>query len=291
MKKIISRPTIKKFRKDRRFKFIQNIHQKGVVQNFEYAVKLALKNKAKAIAFCDQDDVWMNDKLEVLLRELGKCPPGSVVHSDSLVFEGRRIYKWTNWDDFNPAPRLSKFRHILLHNTVTGHSMLFDHSLARSMKRAPGFRSVYHDRWFAMAATLKGGVWPVDSTLVKYRQHRSNELGAVRLRRRIKRKKIMLHRVKKYFKKDHWRHGLMMLTDRLLISRSAQVSFNLPQRYRSRAFVSCILILAGLEYGFQLDYTRFHNGLFYGVCGLLAIVRDWFRRRFTRRRSAPRRQS
>ena len=53
--------------KDCRLKLCCNGQNLGFKNNFAKAISLC---KGEYIAFCDQDDVWTNDHLEVLLREI-----------------------------------------------------------------------------------------------------------------------------------------------------------------------------------------------------------------------------
>lgn len=187
MRETLANPSIKKFKRDKRFIWCQNPRQLGVVRNFERAMALALAYQPTAIAFCDQDDIWLPRKLQVSLDALRQKPPMSLVHCDAIVASSKRTYSFSNWEDLNPTPALSSVRHLLVANTVSGAGAFFDARLARIAKRSPDLESVYHDRWVAFAAATHGGVHSINEKLYIYRQHAGNVLGSARLRKKKRR--------------------------------------------------------------------------------------------------------
>jgi hypothetical protein len=199
MREALANPSIKKFKRDKRFIWRQNPRQLGVVRNFERAMALALAYQPTAIAFCDQDDKWLPRKLQVSLDALRQKPPMSLVHCDAIVASSKQTYSFSNWEDLNPTPTLSSVRHLLVANTVAGAGALFDARLARIARRSPDLESVYHDRWVAFAAANHGGVHPIDEKLYIYRQHAGNVLGNARLRKEKRRTGALIRDVEQPF--------------------------------------------------------------------------------------------
>ena len=160
---------------DYRFKWIENNIRLGAKKNFEFGVRNLLEEEVDAIAFSDQDDIWRQDKLEVLIKELGRAGKMSVVHSDlEVISHGRSI--GSAWKIENRAPNIKDFRSLIMCNSVTGCSMIMDVELARKYPIIPDSFD-FHDHWFAVMASLHGGVYPIEKTLMEYRIHDGNVVG------------------------------------------------------------------------------------------------------------------
>lgn len=168
---------------DPRFQLIPNEKRLGATKNFERSVSIVADLEIDAVAFCDQDDVWFDEKLEVLVRALENKPPLALVHSDMRVVKHSPMSNieiaqsaWIHED--RRVEGQSGF-HFLVRNCVTGASSLIDIGLVRLYREIPNsFR--YHDQWFALAAALEGGVYPIHRALYDYVQHDANEVGIVR---------------------------------------------------------------------------------------------------------------
>ncbi len=64
---------------DDRIVFIQNNNRLGVIKNFEKALKVA---RGEYIFLSDQDDVWLDEKLQTFLRYLQKS---DIIVSDAII--------------------------------------------------------------------------------------------------------------------------------------------------------------------------------------------------------------
>ena len=139
-------------------------------------------------AFMDQDDIWRDDKLSVLKqamqdaeRQYGSHTP-IVVHSDLEVIdaEGKMLHP-SFWASSNIHPEIldSNIHYLAICNSVTGCAMLFNDA-ARRVSFPVAKYAFMHDMWIALCTLAAGGkVIPVKDTLVQYRQHGHNTLGAV----------------------------------------------------------------------------------------------------------------
>lgn len=134
------------------------------------------------IAFCDQDDVWLPEKLE-RMQACFSDPKILLAYHNAQVTDRA----------LNPLRRLydpQKQRNILatqpMHPWHISHGFAqvfrswlrrhdgswagsIDHNLARRMA---------HDQWYCCLAGLYGGVTHVDEDLALYRQHGNNVAGA-----------------------------------------------------------------------------------------------------------------
>ncbi|WP_170130878.1 glycosyltransferase family 2 protein [Deinococcus yavapaiensis] len=149
---------------------------------------LLLQNATADYVFCsDQDDVWLPDKVERLLRvmleheiSLGPSTP-LLVHSDLLVVnDNMHILANSLWRYQKLDPTWgNSFALLLTQNVVTGCAMLVNRALLEAALPVP-IQAVMHDWWLALVACALGRVVAVPEPLVYYRQHGQNDVGAKR---------------------------------------------------------------------------------------------------------------
>jgi len=151
-------------------------------------LSLLRQEDAPYTALCDQDDLWRADKLSRCLaamkeaeRRFGADTPLLVHHDCRLVdAEGSLMhpsfFKHQGWDSAaNTLPRL------LVQNNVTGCTILMNAALRRLVTQHAQAEQLYMHDWFiALTAAAFGHIIFVDETLLDYRQHIGNALGASR---------------------------------------------------------------------------------------------------------------
>lgn len=155
----------------------------GIVENFNI---LAKATDASYLAFADQDDIWEVDKLavqmELMLRmenQYGQDMP-ILIHSDLTVCDSRlRLVDSSLWRFQRLNPDVQSFSRLLVQNNVTGCTMLINKPLKDLAFPVPQ-AAVMHDWWLALVASAFGKIGYVARPLVRYRQHDTNQLGAVR---------------------------------------------------------------------------------------------------------------
>lgn len=147
----------------------RNEKNKGVNKTFEKAISLC---NGRYIALSDQDDIWMPDKIETLLAEIGAH---DAVYSNSMLVDERgRSFNKT----FSSLMNLKSYYNgtpFLLSNTVPGHTILAKAPFLKSLMPFPAH--LYFDLWIAFNAAAGNGIKYVDKVLVHYRQHASNVVG------------------------------------------------------------------------------------------------------------------
>lgn len=154
---------------DPRIRYIEG-PGKGVVKNFENAL---LSCTGDYIFLCDQDDVWMPDKVEKVLAEF-KNGAELVLH-DAVITDA----------DLEPIGSLAfavhgandSFAKNLIKNTFVGCCMAFTAPLLRETLPFPG-NIPMHDWWIALAAMKRGRkVVLLCEPLIKWRRHGENVTG------------------------------------------------------------------------------------------------------------------
>lgn len=143
----------------------------GFTKNFESVIS---KASGDFIAPCDQDDIWREDKLETLLRNIGDS---SLIYSDSMLIDENgksfetRFSSVLNKNFISSAEALN----FLNDNSVSAHAMLFKKHLLNHIFPFP--QNTFFDQWIAANAAALNGVNYYDDCLVEYRQHDNNTLS------------------------------------------------------------------------------------------------------------------
>lgn len=167
--------------RDSRFSYRLNQETKGVIYNFQSALE-DLPEECEYFCFCDQDDVWDLKKIETLLNVFKSNVGILLVHSDlEIIDEYGKVISGSCWK--SERRRISdaiSALEIVIRNQVTGCSLMFRKSLIEKALPIPSdLKGEYlHDQWFAALALVFGEIRSVPTTLVQYRQHSSNVIGA-----------------------------------------------------------------------------------------------------------------
>lgn len=149
-------------------KYYVNENNLGYVKNFEKAISLC---SGDFIALSDQDDVWQENKIEILMENIGD---NLLIHSDaSLVSENGSLISrvWKKNIDSHKC-----FEDFLFLNVVTGCTVLFSKKLLDEVLPFPDGLA-YHDWYLAIHAAKNGKIIYLNKPLVKYRQHLAQDTG------------------------------------------------------------------------------------------------------------------
>jgi len=149
--------------------------------------RVLAETTAPFVCFCDQDDVWLPEKLATtvgLLEQLARATGGGplLVHSDLAVVDASLLPVAASFDRYQNLGARSRtaLRHLLVQNSVTGCTVCMNRSLVDLVVPIPA-EAVMHDWWTALVAAAFGRIVYHPAALVNYRQHGSNVRGARRL--------------------------------------------------------------------------------------------------------------
>ena len=149
----------------------------GFAQNFLRALASLELNPNDYVAFCDQDDVWHPNKLEVAVHNLSLLEPGV----PGLYCSRTRATNCEGNTAIGLSPLFSKspsFQNALVQNIAGGNTMLLNSSAAILFKNKNDIAIVSHDWWCYLLVAGVGGKVIYDSEpRVDYRQHRDNLVG------------------------------------------------------------------------------------------------------------------
>lgn len=124
-------------------------------------------------AFCDQDDIWLTDKLSRAVQQLEEIDASIKLYCSNVFFYkdgivGGGIHKI--------RPEYDKFT-SLVRNIAPGCSMVFDKSLRDLVNKGNPVRIIAHDFWIFQLAVLFGTVCYDFEPSMLYRQHVNNQIG------------------------------------------------------------------------------------------------------------------
>lgn len=158
------------------FRLIQGARAGSATANFRNLI-VSLEGDYDFVAFCDQDDIWLPNKLEQAIAEIADDPAVPQVRcarTELIDAQGRTI-------GLSPYfRRPPEFRNALVQSLAGGNTMVMNRR-AFELVRAASHRArfVGHDWWVYQIVTGAGGrivYSPVPDT--RYRQHGGNDIGA-----------------------------------------------------------------------------------------------------------------
>lgn len=151
--------------KDVRIKLYHNKGKHGVVHNFENAIKLATGDH---FFLSDQDDIWISDKVKVILSYLESCD--FVSHNATIIDaagnDSGYDYFSTRKTKYGYLPNLWKMGYL-------GCCMAFNRKCLRTILPFPE-KILWHDMWIAAVLHLKYKGVLVGDKLILYRRHDEN---------------------------------------------------------------------------------------------------------------------
>lgn len=143
-------------------------------------------SSAPYVMFCDQDDVWLPNKVQLELgamkdleREHGADVP-LLVFTDSTVVDKSLNVLNPSFASMVPLhPRSLSLSRLMVDNVAQGCVMMINEELVRFLRRYP-VRDEFgmHDYWAISIASAVGGVAFLPDCTLLYRQHADNVCGA-----------------------------------------------------------------------------------------------------------------
>ncbi|MFC5141986.1 glycosyltransferase family 2 protein [Actinomycetospora rhizophila] len=160
--------------------FHENPQRLHFADNF---LEAAARCRGDYVAFCDQDDVWLPEKLERVGAAFDRTGAALVAHQALSFTEGsdrEERFQFAHHgillpDDLFPW-------HFFFGFACTFRRDLLDvsPSALRPFDVIDPRRRLAHDRWITFLATTRGIVVVLPDELARYRQHDTNESGWMR---------------------------------------------------------------------------------------------------------------
>ena len=163
-----------------KIKYIKNPQPLGVVKNFEKAINHCT---GEYIFLCDQDDVWLPEKVEILANTLYDNPTVDGVFCNSfLVDENLVKLNKTLWDIRKFTPQMQKtladgdaLKVFCRRVTCSSHNTAFKRRALEYILPFPELEPFYPDTWIAFSIALNGSWEAINQCLTFYRVHTDNQ--------------------------------------------------------------------------------------------------------------------
>ncbi len=148
---------------DPRIKLFQDKSFRDPIKNFEYALE---QSTGTSIFLSDQDDVWMDNKYELILQQLLVY---DLVVSDSVIVDKQlRVVHPSFFEYFGSGRGIIK---NIIRSSYYGSCMAFNRPVLEAALPFPDTKEIGHDLWLGLVAELKFSVLFLKVPLLKYRRH------------------------------------------------------------------------------------------------------------------------
>lgn len=157
------------------YEISRNQENLGSNQTFE---RLTRDAEGTYFAYCDQDDIWLPEKLEILQKEIEAggallvCSDMYIIDVNGEITVGsmtkvRRRHRFQSGTGLAPG--------LLFHNFAAGCTMLVRAEEAKAA--LPFCPHMVHDHYLALRCADRGAVRSVARPLIRYRIHGGNQTG------------------------------------------------------------------------------------------------------------------
>jgi glycosyltransferase involved in cell wall biosynthesis len=160
----------------------------GVTNNFFTLLKDS-EEGCNYFAFCDQDDVWLPDKIEravTVLRKYSAEEP--VLYCSRVEYVNEKLGHM----GYSRIPNRISFANALVENIATGCTVVLN-GAARELicKNLPVRSALLHDWWSYLTVSALGMVVYDEAASIKYRQHARNQEGGTSSSRELFKRRMV----------------------------------------------------------------------------------------------------
>lgn len=166
---------LERFRQSHGIEYHVNQQRLGIKENFKKAVRLA--PEGHYVALCDQDDIWLPEKLSEAVKALSSIDDQKtpcMVYSDLVVIDGQNRVLHSS---LNSTLGTDKYEHCLetlvFGNFVLGCTTVMNLPMRIYFDQIPR-GNFNHDAWITLVAFTFGRVLQLPDPLIRYRQHQLN---------------------------------------------------------------------------------------------------------------------
>ena len=160
------------------FKIHANEKNLRSVKNFEKAISLC---ENEIVFLCDQDDMWIPEKVEVILNQFKISPELQVIATNAFIINDDEDMLNVSTIYDIPSKTTKEMKKILFfhQNFCTGATMAVRKYFADDLMPFPPENLFHHDEWIALKASLKNQLLFLNDRLIKYRIHQNQLVGGV----------------------------------------------------------------------------------------------------------------
>jgi glycosyltransferase involved in cell wall biosynthesis len=175
---------IKKYTEKYQLKIIFIEDSLGNIGAAKSFLELISYSKADYFMFCDQDDVWLPNKIEITLNKMvsikEKNPDKPVlIHSDMKIVDSNlKTISESFWKYKKKNPNVKNYERLVVDNNITGCTMMVSCDIKKYINIDKNDYIIMHDWLIGVLVSYFGIIDYVDVVTILYRQHGNNSIGA-----------------------------------------------------------------------------------------------------------------
>ncbi|MGH1334747.1 MAG: glycosyltransferase [Aureispira sp.] len=172
--------------KDKRIEFHQNKKNLGYFNNFMYGLGFV---KSDYLFFSDQDDIWVENKVELQLADLMLEDDNVLMNFSNSYLLYDKIQSQTNHKTNRDSSKVKRYYsspiELALLNIVSGHTILIRSnqipSIKKSLSKMTDTKNLYFDYILTLIVLDMGQVKYINESFVYFRQHRNSTSTKMRM--------------------------------------------------------------------------------------------------------------
>lgn len=191
--------------------FKDETKKQGAKETFFYLLN---KVNSDYYMFCDQDDIWLPDKIEKTLQKMffleDENSGSPILINTDLIIVNKRLEViesslW-NYSKINPH-LLVQFKYLAVCNFVTGCTMMINQKVKNIVFPIPE-ETLMHDAWIALKVINDNGIIGyINEGTILYRLHGNNVVGIEGIDQFYVWKKIKL--IKEVIRKNRYQFRML----------------------------------------------------------------------------------
>lgn len=190
---------LEKYAADNKVRIIPSSSNIGVVNSYRELLKYC--DKGDYYAFCDQDDIWKDNKIELAVKALDeindeKIPVLYASDYDLCDTNGHLT------DQNSLGNKKPSFPKALMETIAPGMTMVFNEKMRQMLVSTLREECVLHDGWATLIAAGMGKIYYDSTSTVLYRKHSSSVTNASKTR---------VGKLLTLLEKKHWDNLRMIL--------------------------------------------------------------------------------